>query len=61
MSVSIATNAYEAKEVTLSHHKTCSCQCKLEESDCLPTQYLDKNYCFCACKQNSGQCPGDKV
>lgn len=46
--------------MTLTHHKKCACQCKTQPSDCLSTQYYDKNYCGCFCKKDQSACPANQ-
>lgn len=56
-------NSFEVTQdtVTLSHHKACACQCKLDKSDCLPTQTLDLQTCSCNCLKEPQSCDVNKT
>jgi len=46
--------------VDYTDHTSCSCQCKRQQSDCLPTQTLDPTTCTCECQSQPQSCPEGK-
>lgn len=59
--VNVYTQSFTLSNVQLTHHKTCKCQCQLEQSDCLPTQTLVPDLCYCACERTEKTCDTNKI
>uniref|UniRef100_A0A069DLY1 VEGF related ligand n=1 Tax=Clytia hemisphaerica TaxID=252671 RepID=A0A069DLY1_9CNID len=59
--LSYITNRYTQETVRLNHHKKCECRCKIDATDCSPTQTFDPNLCTCVCSGQLQPCAENKV
>ena len=56
VTISMFPYVTKKKNVTIINHLECRCDCRVQATDCRPTQNYSKGICACVCRNENPKC-----